>query len=102
MLTDWRVNTSTPQEGFSGLIERVTFHSEETGFAVLRVKVKGHRGTGDGSGSPCEVNAAEWNEAQCVVARRPLSRPAAPQISAPVHTEKMLWAPAVCCRIQPS
>ena len=46
MLTDWSVNTpasSPPQEGFSGLIERVTFHSEETGFAVLRVKVKGHR-----------------------------------------------------------
>ena len=37
MLTDWSVNTppsSPPQEGFSGLIERVTFHSEETGFAV--------------------------------------------------------------------
>jgi hypothetical protein len=46
MLTDWSVNTpppSPPQEGFSGLIERITFHSEETGFAVLRVKVKGHR-----------------------------------------------------------
>jgi hypothetical protein len=30
MLTDWSVNTpasSPPQEGFSGLIERITFHS---------------------------------------------------------------------------
>jgi exodeoxyribonuclease V alpha subunit len=32
-----------PQEELSGLIERVTFHSEETGFGVLRVKVKGRR-----------------------------------------------------------
>jgi hypothetical protein len=37
-------STSPSQEGFSGLIERVPFHSEETGSAVLRVKVKGHRG----------------------------------------------------------
>jgi hypothetical protein len=36
------VNTPTPQEGISGLIERVTFHSEETGFAVLHVKVTGN------------------------------------------------------------
>jgi len=27
----------------SGLIERVTFHSEESGFCVLKVKVKGHK-----------------------------------------------------------
>ena len=55
MLTDWSVNTpasSPPQEGFSGLIERVTFHSEETGFAVLRVKVKSHRELVT-VGSPC-------------------------------------------------
>ena len=47
MLTDWSVNgpaSSPPQEGFSGLIERITFHSEETGFAVLRIR---------GSGSEC-------------------------------------------------
>ena len=30
-----------PQDGITGLIERVTFHAEETGFAVLRVKAKG-------------------------------------------------------------
>ena len=28
-------------EQISGLIERVTFHSDESGFCVLRVKVKG-------------------------------------------------------------
>jgi len=26
-----------PEDGLAGLIERVTFHNEETGFAVLRV-----------------------------------------------------------------
>jgi hypothetical protein len=27
----------------SGNVERVTYHNEENGFAVLRVKVKGHK-----------------------------------------------------------
>src|SRR2546428_2055982 len=38
--------TSTPDaptEPLAGSVERVTFHSEETGFCVLRVKVRGHR-----------------------------------------------------------
>src|SRR5262245_38343447 len=63
MLTDWSVNTpapSPPQEGFSGLIERITFHSEETGFAVLRVKVKGHRELVTVVGVLASVNAGEW------------------------------------------
>src|SRR5580704_12633726 len=63
MLTDWSVNTPTsspPQEGFSGLIERITFHSEETGFAVLRVKVKGHRELVTVVGVLASVNAGEW------------------------------------------
>ena len=67
MLTDWSVNTppsSPPQEGFSGLIERVTFHSEETGFAVLRVKVKGHRQLVTVVGALASVNAGEWITAQ--------------------------------------
>jgi exodeoxyribonuclease V alpha subunit len=67
MLTDWSMNTpssSPPQEGFSGLIERVTFHSEETGFAVLRVKVKGHRELVTVVGDLASVNAGEWIRAQ--------------------------------------
>src|SRR2546421_44391 len=32
-----------PMEPLTGAVERVTFHSEETGFCVLRVKVRGHR-----------------------------------------------------------
>ena len=34
---------ATDREPLSGLVERVTFHSSETGFCVLRVKVRGHR-----------------------------------------------------------
>jgi exodeoxyribonuclease V alpha subunit len=35
--------TDTPVERLSGSVERVTFHSEESGFCVLRAKVKGQR-----------------------------------------------------------
>jgi exodeoxyribonuclease V alpha subunit len=34
--------SDTPTEALSGAVERVTFHSDETGFCVLRVKVRGH------------------------------------------------------------
>jgi len=38
---------STPQtkeqEVLAGLVERVTFHNEESGFCVLRMKARGHR-----------------------------------------------------------
>src|SRR5215470_17462048 len=37
--------------------------------------------------------------AQCVVARRPLSNPAAPRIKAPVHTEVTYFAEVDCLRI---
>jgi exodeoxyribonuclease V alpha subunit len=33
----------TPLEHLVGCVERVTFRSVETGFCVLRVKVRGHR-----------------------------------------------------------
>ena len=35
--------STTPPESLSGLIERVPFHHEENGWAVLKVKAKGHR-----------------------------------------------------------
>ena len=41
------------------MIERVTFHSEETGFAALRVKVKGHRELVRVVGALASVNAGE-------------------------------------------
>jgi exodeoxyribonuclease V alpha subunit len=53
-----------PEDGLAGLIERVTFHSEETGFAVLRVKVKGRRELATVVGSLATVSAGEWITAQ--------------------------------------
>ena len=50
-------------EALSGTIERVTFHSEETGFAVLRVKVKGFRELVTVVGTLADANAGEWLDA---------------------------------------
>src|SRR3954469_20037818 len=49
-----------PPTAVTGLIERVTFHSEETGFAVLRVQVEGRRELVTVVGSLPSVSAGEW------------------------------------------
>jgi exodeoxyribonuclease V alpha subunit len=36
-------STEPTREVLAGLVERVTFHNEENGFCVLRVKARGHR-----------------------------------------------------------
>ena len=59
------MNAATPQhksmtEEISGLIERVTFHNEESGFCVLRVKTQGHREETTVVGSLPAVTAGEW------------------------------------------
>ena len=51
---------STREEAVSGLIERVTFFSEATGFAVLQVQVKGQRDLTTVVGSVPTVNVGEW------------------------------------------
>ena len=51
-------------EQVSGLVERVTFHSEESGFCVLRVKVRGHRDPTTVVGTLPEVRAGEYIQAQ--------------------------------------
>ncbi len=51
-------------DSLSGLIERVTFFNEETGFAVLKVKVKGQRDLATVIGSVPSANAGEWVTAQ--------------------------------------
>src|ERR1017187_1194218 len=51
-------------EEVSGLIERVTFHNDENGFCVLRVKVGGHRDDVTVLGSLPSVTAGEWLEAE--------------------------------------
>jgi exodeoxyribonuclease V alpha subunit len=53
-----------PEETFSGLIERVTFHNPETGFCVLKVKAKGHKDLVAVVGSCAVVTAGEWIQAQ--------------------------------------
>jgi exodeoxyribonuclease V alpha subunit len=52
-----------PQETLCGLIERVTFHSPETGFCVLKVKVKGHKELVAVVGACAVITAGEWLEA---------------------------------------
>ncbi len=51
---------STPTEPISGAVERVTFHSEETGFCVLRVKVRGHRDLVTVVGSAATITPGEF------------------------------------------
>ena len=54
----------TPAESLSGLIERVTFFNEENGWAVLKVKAKGHRDLVAVVGSLPSVSAGQWVTAE--------------------------------------
>jgi len=51
------------------MVERVTFHNEETGFSVLRVNVKGKRDLVTVVGNVAGINAGEWVTAQGVWVR---------------------------------
>ena len=53
---------NTPSECLAGAVERVTFHSEESGFCVLRVKVRGQRELVTVVGSAATVTAGEYIE----------------------------------------
>jgi len=46
-------------EEISGVIERVTFHNDNSGFCVLRVKTKGHQEETTVIGSLPSVTAGE-------------------------------------------
>ena len=54
------VASTSGNESLSGLVERVTFHSPETGFCVLRVKARGHRENVTVVGSAVSVQAGEY------------------------------------------
>jgi len=54
--------TGTLSERLAGAVERVTFHSEESGFCVLRVKVRGQRELVTVVGSAASVTAGEYIE----------------------------------------
>jgi exodeoxyribonuclease V alpha subunit len=51
---------TAPRETLAGLVERVTFHNEETGFCVLRVKARGQRDLVTVVGHAAQVSAGEW------------------------------------------
>ena len=48
------------REVLAGSVERVTFHSEESGFCVLRIKARGHRELVTVVGHAAAVSAGEW------------------------------------------
>ena len=62
---DGRLQPPPPfAESLSGLIERVTFHNEDTGFAVLKVKAAGPRDLVTVVGSLASVSPGEWVTAE--------------------------------------
>ncbi len=48
------------EDRVNGTVERVTFHSDETGFAVLRVKVRGMRDLVTVVGTAAGITSGEW------------------------------------------
>ncbi|MEE7478476.1 ATP-dependent RecD-like DNA helicase [Methylobacterium hispanicum] len=54
------VERGTPVEALAGTIERVTFHSPETGFCVLKVQARGRRELVPVVGHAPAVAAGEW------------------------------------------
>ena len=55
-------SSTHPTERLTGAVERVTFHSEETGFCVLRVKVRGHKGLATVVGTAATITPGEYVE----------------------------------------
>ena len=55
--------TSTPTEVLAGLVERVTFHNDENGFCVLRVKARGQRDLITVLGHAAMISAGEFVQA---------------------------------------
>jgi exodeoxyribonuclease V alpha subunit len=54
---------STPTEVLAGLVERVTFHNDENGFCVLRVKARGQRDLITVLGHAATISAGEFVQA---------------------------------------
>lgn len=52
--------TPGARESLAGLVERVTYHNEESGFAVVRIQVKGHRDLVTVVGELPSVSPGEW------------------------------------------
>src|SRR5213596_1407926 len=50
----------TTQEVLAGTVERVTFHNDDSGFCVLRIKARGHRELVTVVGHSAVIAAGEW------------------------------------------
>src|SRR6266702_7265516 len=50
----------TTQEVLAGSVERVTFHNDDSGFCVLRIKARGHRELITVIGHAAVISAGEW------------------------------------------
>lgn len=57
-----QLQATSTEETLSGSVERVTFHSEESGFCVLRVKVRGQHDLVTVTGSAASISAGEYLE----------------------------------------
>ncbi len=49
-----------PLEPLAGVVERVSYHSPESGFCVLRIKVRGHRELVTATGTVASIRAGEY------------------------------------------
>lgn len=54
----------SPPEKISGVVERVTFQSPDTGFCVLKIQAEGQSGLVTVVGTGPEINTGEWVEAE--------------------------------------
>jgi hypothetical protein len=64
MLRGWSLGKPQPDcENLTGLVERVTFHNEDSGFCVLRVKARGHRDLITVVGHAAAIGAGEFVQA---------------------------------------
>jgi exodeoxyribonuclease V alpha subunit len=64
MLRGWSVGKPQPErENLAGLVERVTFHNEESGFSVLRVEARGQRDLITVVGHAATIGAGEFVQA---------------------------------------
>ena len=58
--SSWPPPHTKEQEVLAGLVERVTFHNEESGFCVLRTKARSHRDLVTIIGQAATISAGEW------------------------------------------
>lgn len=62
-MTQTNSNSLSPREKISGHVERITYHSEDTGFCVLKIKASGHKDLVTLIGSALSVGVGEHVEA---------------------------------------